>query len=119
MVHDKIFINGLRINTTIGTLAWEKQLKQAVLLDLELAVDINQAQQSDNISDALNYAEVAEELTKYVQKQKCELLETLAARIVDLLQQQFSPSWLKLSISKPGALSNAKEVSIIIERGKD
>ena len=37
---DIVFIRGLRIETTIGIYDWEKEIRQPVVLDLEMASDI-------------------------------------------------------------------------------
>ena len=50
-MQDIIFINELRIETVIGIFDWERQIKQTVVLDLELATDISKAAASDHIDD--------------------------------------------------------------------
>jgi dihydroneopterin aldolase len=45
------------------------------------------------------------------------LVETLAERIADLILQEFNVPWLRLAVSKPGAVRGSREVGIVIERG--
>ena len=40
---DKVYIEGLRIQTTIGFYEWEKQIKQTLIIDLALGWDISKA----------------------------------------------------------------------------
>jgi dihydroneopterin aldolase len=44
-------------------------------------------------------------------------VETLAERVAEIVLQEFSVSWLRLRLSKPGALRGSQDVGIIIERG--
>ena len=37
---DIVFIRGLRADTVIGVYDWERNVRQSVLLDLEMATDI-------------------------------------------------------------------------------
>jgi len=40
---DKIFIRAIKTEAIIGIYDWERQVKQTVLIDLELAVDVRKA----------------------------------------------------------------------------
>jgi dihydroneopterin aldolase len=45
------------------------------------------------------------------------LVETLAERCAEIVMREFGVQWLRLKLSKPGAVSAAKNVGVIIERG--
>lgn len=113
---DILFLNELRVTTTIGIYAWEQAIKQPVVFNLELGIDTQRAAQSENIEDALDYATVAERLTQYISANQYQLLETLAEQAAQFLLQEFQLSWLRLRVSKPGAVANTKEVGLLIER---
>jgi dihydroneopterin aldolase len=113
---DMVFIRQLEIATVIGVHAWEREVRQTLLFDLEMAADISTPATSDNVRDALDYQAVAERITTLVESSDCQLLETLAARVAELVLSDFSVSWLRLRISKPGALANALAVGVVIER---
>ena len=53
---DTVFIDGLEIETIIGIYDWEREVKQVVRLDLQMAWDNKPAAQSEDINKALNYA---------------------------------------------------------------
>lgn len=114
---DIVFIRELQIATIIGVHAWEREVRQTLSLDLEMAADISTAAKSDNVRDALDYQAVAERITTFVEGNDCQLLETLAERVAELVLNDFSVSWLRLRISKQGALPNARAVGVVIERG--
>ena len=113
---DIIFIRDLRIETVIGIYEWERQINQIVSLDLEMATDIRRAAATDSIEDTLNYKAVAKRLIEFVSGSRFLLVETLAERSADLVLSEFNISWLRLTLSKPGALRGARDVGIIIER---
>ncbi len=115
---DIVFIRELRIKTVIGIYDWERKIKQDVVLDLEMAADIAEAAATDKIEDALDYKAVSKRIVSFVQESTYELVETLAEEIAKLIMTEFSVPWLRLTLNKQGALSMAKDVGIIIERGQ-
>ena len=116
---DKIFITELRADTVIGINDWERSVRQRVTVDLEMATDIRQAAATDDIQFALNYKVITDRLVNYISGSQFELLESLAEGIAEILTKEFSVSWVKITLHKPGALSATKDVGIIIERSAD
>jgi 7,8-dihydroneopterin aldolase/epimerase/oxygenase len=114
---DIVYIRDLRIETIIGIYDWERQVRQTVSLDLEMASDILQAAATDDIQYALNYKAVSKRLIAYVENRNALLVETLAEEIAKLIREEFSVPWLRLRLSKPGAVRGARDVGLIIERG--
>lgn len=114
---DIVYIRDLRIDTVIGIYAWEREVRQTVSLDLEMATDIRAAAASDNIEDTLNYKAVAKRLIQFVGESNFELVETLAERCAQIVLSEFEVPWLKLRLSKPGAVRGSRDVGLIIERG--
>ena len=115
---DIIFIRDLRIYTVIGIYGWERSIRQTVQIDLEMAVDIAKAAASDQIEDTLNYKAVAKRIIAFVEASSFQLVETLAERIAQLVLDEFSVPWIRLTLNKGGAVRGARGVGIIIERGK-
>jgi dihydroneopterin aldolase len=115
---DIVFIRELRIETVIGIFDWERQIKQPVILDLEMGVDITRAAASDQIGDALDYKAVCKRLIAFVEASEFQLVETLAEECAAIVLNEFHVPWLRLSLNKQGALSAAKDVGVIIERGR-
>ncbi len=115
---DIVFLRGLRIETTIGIYDWEKQIKQPVVLDLEMGADVARGAATDRIEDALDYKRVSKRLKEFVAGSRFELVETLAERCAALLREEFGIPWLRLSVNKIGAVSGATDVGVIIERGE-
>jgi 7,8-dihydroneopterin aldolase/epimerase/oxygenase len=115
---DKVFIQGLNIQTTIGFFAWEKQIKQTLVIDLELAWDIKPAAQNDELAKTLDYASISVDVEQFANNNPVDLLETLAERLAKFLMVSYKIPWLKLRIGKPNAVHNAVTVGVEIERGQ-
>ncbi len=114
---DIVYINDLRVDTVIGIYDWERRIRQTISIDLEMGFDIRPAAASDDIKDALDYKAVGKRIIAHVQASEALLVERLAEEIAGIVQGEFGVCWLKLRLSKPGALRGSKDVGLIIERG--
>ncbi|CAM4459333.1 MAG: Dihydroneopterin aldolase [Legionellaceae bacterium] len=113
---DIIYLKDFCIKTKVGIYAWEQAITQLISLDIEIGAEINVAAETDNITDTLNYASLAESLHLFITTNTFKLIETLAIQVADYIHEQFKVSWIKLKVNKIGAIPNAKEVGVIIER---
>lgn len=114
---DKVFIQGLSIQTTIGFYAWEKQIKQTLVIDLEMGWNTAAAAENDELAKTLDYAEISESIAAFANQHPVDLIETLAERLATYLMAEFNIPWLKLRIGKPTAVHNAQTVGVEITRG--
>ena len=115
---DRVFIEQLEVDTVIGVYAWEREGKQKLLIDLNMAWDIRGAAAEDRLSLTLDYAAVCQRIEQCAAQTAFELVETFAERLAALLQDEFNISWLRLKITKPAAVPSARGVGVEIERGK-
>jgi dihydroneopterin aldolase len=115
---DIIFLHDLRVETTIGIWDWERKIRQTVAIDIEMAADIREAAKSDSVEDTLNYKAVAKRLQQFVGDSSFQLVETLAEKIADIILNEFDVPWVRVKLNKPGAIRSARDVGVIIERGK-
>ena len=115
---DIVYIRNLTIDTIIGINDWEREVRQTVSLDLEMATDIRRAADSDDIADTIDYKRVAKRLIAFVEGTEFLLVETMAERVSDIIREEFGVTWLRLRVSKPGAVTGATDVGVVIERGE-
>jgi 7,8-dihydroneopterin aldolase/epimerase/oxygenase len=115
---DIIFLRELKVVTLIGIYEWEKRVPQTLQLDLEIALPNSRACQSDNIKDALDYAQVAQHIQTVLSNGHFSLLETLAEHIAQIILKDFNAPWVKVSVAKLQAIRNCKLVGICIERSQ-
>ena len=116
-VMDIIFLKGLSIETVIGIYDWERNIRQTVLIDLEMGTDIRKAAATDDIVYTLDYKAVSKRIITFVEDSNFFLVETLAERITGILIDEFNVPWVRLTLNKKGAISGASDVGIQIERG--
>ena len=114
---DTVFIKQLEVVTIVGVYDWEKSLQQKLYFDLEMAFDNRPAAEADDINLALDYSKIAERVCAFVEKQRSDLLETLAESVAQLLMTEFGITWVKIRLHKPGALPNVSSLGVQIERG--
>ena len=115
---DIVFIRELRVDTIIGVYDWERQVKQTLVFDIEMATDIRQAAATDDLAFSLNYHSVSLRVMDYVQSTHALLVETLAENVAALIQTEFGVMWVRLRLSKPNAVLGAIAVGLVIERGE-
>ena len=102
---DKVFIEALEIDALIGIYDWERRIRQTLVFDLEMGFDNRVPAASDDIALTLDYKAVSK-----------RLVETLAERCAEIVMNEFNVGWLRLKLSKPGAVRGARAVGVIIER---
>jgi dihydroneopterin aldolase len=115
---DKVFIEGLEVDTVIGAYDWEREIRQCLSLDLVFAWDNRKPAQNDDLTLALDYAMVSERVQAFASDARFQLVETFAERLAETLIAQFGLSWLRIKVTKPGAVSAARGVGVEIERGR-
>ena len=115
---DIVFIRELRADTVIGVYDWERRIRQSVMLDLELASDNRRAAASDSIADAVDYAAISARLLSFIEGSEFQLIETLAEQVATIVLEEFAVPWLRLRLANPGAVAQARDVGVLIERGE-
>jgi dihydroneopterin aldolase len=115
---DKIFIHALKAEAIIGIYDWERQVRQTVLIDIELAADVRKAAMTDSIDDTINYKRVAKRILAFVESSQFHLVETLAEHVAMLVLDEFGISWVRIILSKPGAVRSSRDVGVTVERDR-
>lgn len=116
---DKIFIHALKTEAIVGIFDWERQVKQTVILDIEVSADVRKAALSDSIDDTLNYKRLAKRVLAFVEGSSFHLVETLAEHVAMLILEDFGIAWVRISLSKPGAIRGSRDVGVMLERQHD
>ena len=115
---DIVYIKELEVETVIGIFDWERKIKQIVSLDLDMQSDIAAAAATDHIDQALDYKTIAKRLIAFIEGSEFQLIETMAEQIAEIVLSEFNVPWLKLRLSKPGAVRGSKDVGVLIERSR-
>ena len=113
---DTVFIKGLKAASVIGCYDWERDIRQTLVIDLELKADFARAAQSDALEDAPDYAAISQRVIAVCDESRFQLLEALAEHLSAIVLTEFSVQSLRMTITKPGAVSEADGVGVVIER---
>ena len=114
---DIVYVRGLEVKTVIGIYDWEREIKQPITVDLDMARDNSRAALTDDIADVLDYKVVCMRVAEFIEKSELKLLEKMAEDIATLVMTEFMVPWIRVKIGKPAALTGARAVGVIIERG--
>ena len=114
---DIVFIEQLSVITTIGVYDWEQTIEQKLVFDIEMGWDNRKSAKSDDVNDCLSYADISETVIGHVEGQRFALVERVAEEVAELLLKKFNSPWVRIKLSKPGAVARAANVGVIIERG--
>jgi len=113
-----VYLRDLRVETIVGIFEWERTTRQVVALDLEMAADVAAAAATDSIEDGLDYKAISKRLIELVSGSAYQLVETLAEQVAAIVRHEFGVPWVRVSLSKPGAIRGARDVGVVIERGE-
>ncbi|MDE8688187.1 dihydroneopterin aldolase, partial [Streptococcus gordonii] len=72
-----------------GVFAAEKELGQRFVLDLILDYDMTRAAKTGDLTASIHYGELAQELVKWCQERKEDLIETLAYQLIGKIFQSY------------------------------
>ena len=111
-----VFIQGLKAASVIGCYDWERDIRQTLLIDLELKADFTRAAQTDALEDALDYAAISQRIIAACDAARFQLLEALADHLAAIVLAEFSVERLRMTITKPGAVSEAEGIGVVIDR---
>lgn len=116
---DIVFIEQLSVITTIGVYDWEQTIEQKLVFDIEMGWDNRRAASSDDVKHCLSYADISEAVIEHVEGSRFALVERVAEEVAELLMSRFNSPWVRIKVSKPGAVARAANVGVIIERGQN
>lgn len=102
-VADRIAITGLRSIGRHGVFAREREGGQPFVVDVCLVFDAAKAAVSDDLSDTVDYGEVASQVAGVVSGEPVNLIETLAQRIADVLLVDSRLEEVEVTVHKPEA----------------
>lgn len=115
---DKVFIETLETEALIGVYEFERHARQPLRFDVEMDFDNRPAGASDDLADAIDYAQVSDRIAALCLASEFQLLEALAEHIAACLLAEFPIQALTLRITKPKAVPAARGVGVCIRRSR-
>lgn len=112
---NKLLIQELKVNAIIGVFDWEQQIRQTLLIDLEIEHDFSAL--NDQIENALDYDALCKYVTELIESRSFQLIETVAVTIADSLKDRYDRILrLIVKVGKPHAVRSAQNIIAIVER---
>ncbi len=116
---DKVIIRDLLVRGVIGIYEFERQIKQDILVNVDLFTDLRQAGHSDQIEDCIDYEKTALQLQLHAESAARFTVEALAEDLAQICLKIPGVVKVNLRVEKPGAVRFAKSVGVEIERTQD
>ena len=99
-----LFIDNLEVFANHGLFEEENKLGQKFIFDIECELNYKKAMFSDEMTDSISYADIAEVVAETATTNTFNLLERLAGEILKNIFTEFPQiENIKLKINKPGA----------------
>lgn len=120
MSADHIRIAGIEVHARHGVLDHEKTREQPFSIDLEVGLDLSRAGTSDDLSDTIDYGDLAIRAAEYVTTNSFDLIERLAQGLADLVLEDPAAQSVRVTVHKPEAPVDVPfdDVSVTIERSR-
>ena len=110
----RIDISNLRLRTFIGFNPEEKTKQQDIVVNAEIHYRADQAFQTDEADDALNYKIITKRMIHHIENGRFHLLEKLTADLLNIATESERVSFARVKIDKPHALRFADSVSVTL-----
>ena len=121
---DFVRLDNFHIETIIGVLPTERTEPQPLVIALELELDLSRAAVNSDLSDTIDYAQLASEVAFILQAGRFKLLESAALALCHYLLtppigKALTVTAAKVTLSKPMALAGRAIPSVSIRRTGD
>lgn len=118
MLEEKIVLKGIEVFGYYGVSAVEREIGQKLQIDVECHADFTKACMTDSLEDTVNYERLYGSVMETVERNRFNLLETLADAICRATLERFRLRSVKTTIRKltlpfPNTLSH---VEVVVER---
>ena len=106
-------LEGIDVDCVIGDRPDERVRKQRLLVDVELSVG-DTAAETDDLADAVDYAELAERIRAALVESKCRLIERAAKVVRDVCLADPRVAAARVSVTKAGAVPHLGSASAVL-----
>lgn len=106
---------GLTVSCIIGTRSIERQIPQALIVDLKVSFDTSSEALSDDSAPRVDYTVLSDLVTQEAMNGRYQLMETLAARTLESVLARYQLSWAWIRLRKPGAIPGAAAAVLELE----
>ena len=117
---DRIELRGLRVHGYHGVFEHERRDGQDFVIDVTVWMDLAPAAASDDLADTLHYGELADRAAAIVAGEPCDLIETVAARVADMVMTDARVQAVEVVLHKPLAPIPLEfaDVAVVVRRSR-
>lgn len=108
----RLFISKLEVQLYIGVHAHEQDTMQPVYLDIDFPVDVALAAKTDDLSHAVDYQKVCNDIVAMLAGQRFGLVETVAKRVSDYLTTTWGAKQSQVVVIKKTQLMPANWIGV-------
>jgi len=112
---DKIKITDLEVFYQVGVTDEERAKPQRLLVSVEMEHDFTTAISRDNLAETLDYFAISQRLLRFGEDCHWQLIETLAADIAAMIQDEFQAKAVSVEVKK-FVIPQAAHVSVRLTR---
>ena len=114
---DTIQLQNISINSILGCYPEERNVRRPVKLFVTLYTDIRKAAASGELSDAIDYDKLTQEIIDFSEASSYNLIESLAEKLAEIcLEKAPAAAAVDITVSKPHPRAHLEQVSITIHR---
>jgi len=113
---DKIHIRDLTVLTVIGVYPEERDIRQELILNIEILTDLKKAGLTDDFELTVDYDTLTEKISELVENTTFKLIESVAASVADYILGISGVNACRVTVDKPGAVRRARSVAVEIFR---
>ncbi|WGD36812.1 dihydroneopterin aldolase [Lysinibacter sp. HNR] len=115
---DVITLTGLECFAYHGVFEGERETGQRFVVDVEMDVDLRASARSDDLSQTVNYADLAPAVVAAVESNPVDLIETVAERVAEIVLSYSGVRAVRVVLHKPDAPISVSfaDVSVTVVR---
>ncbi len=118
MTRDRVFVEGLALDASVGVLDSERDARQPLVVDIEMEVDAG-APVEGGLASVVDYRVAAGHARRIVDAGHIELVETFAERLAGACLGDPRVTAVRVRARKPGAVAGAEAAGVEIVRRRD
>lgn len=117
---DRISLTGIEVLAKHGVLDSEQRRAQLFRVDVSADLDLSEPSATDDLSDTLDYGELALEVREVVGSESHALIERVAGRVAETVLNHRQVEQVTVTVHKPHAPVDVvlDDVSVTITRGR-
>jgi len=116
---DQIIIEGIRVRGFHGVLSTERETGQLFIADVVAHTTMRQAAATDNLSQTVNYSDVADAVAEVLAGNPSDLLETVAEHCARAVLEFDGVECVDIAIHKPQAPLHVEFADVVVRIRRD